>query len=109
MPERIQRAINLSSADHMRTLEQKEWKHWRTTRGTRQEISFVREAKSGGWRKHLSESAVNKIETAWGSTMEDLGYGVNTNTPMNKFEKSGDHYSGQNFAACNGENGFDSR
>jgi hypothetical protein len=73
-PERIQRAINLSSAEHMRTLEGREWKHWGTTKGTRPDIPFVREAKSGGWQKHLSKGAIRKIEASWGRTMRELGY-----------------------------------
>jgi sulfotransferase family protein len=74
IPERIQRAIRLSSAEHMRSLEKKQWTRWGTTKGTRSDIPFVREAKSGGWHKHLSESAVHKIEAAWGGTMQELGY-----------------------------------
>jgi Sulfotransferase domain len=73
-PERIERAVHLSSAVQMRSLEQQQWKKWATTKGTREDISFVREAKSGGWRKHLSESSVSKIEDAWGATMQELGY-----------------------------------
>jgi hypothetical protein len=73
-PERIERAVHLSSADHMRSLEQRQWKKWATTKDTRQDIPFVREAKSGGWRKHLSEASIRKIEMAWGSTMQELGY-----------------------------------
>jgi len=72
--ERIERAVHLSSAAQMRSLEQQQWKKWSTTKHTRQDILFVREAKSGGWRKHLSESSISKIEDAWGATMQELGY-----------------------------------
>lgn len=72
--ERVERAIALSSADHMRLLEQKESSEWVTTKDTRQDIPFVRDATSGGWRKYLSENAVRKIEQAWGETMRELGY-----------------------------------
>lgn len=71
---RIERAIALSSADKMRSLEQKESRQWVTTKDTRQDIFFVREAKAGGWSKHLSPNAVRKIEQAWGATMQELGY-----------------------------------
>jgi hypothetical protein len=73
-PARIARAVQLSSAGHMRSLEQKQWKEWGTTKETRSDIPFVREAKSGGWQSRLSPAAVKKIETAWGSTMQELGY-----------------------------------
>ena len=73
-PERIERAIHLSSANQMRSLEQKQWKEWVTTKDSRQDIPFVREAKSGGWRKVLSEASVKSIEEAWGATMQEIGY-----------------------------------
>ncbi len=73
-PERIQRAVKLSSAAQMRSLEQKQWKQWETTRNTRDDIPFVREARSGTWQGKLSAVSVRKIETAWGATMEELGY-----------------------------------
>ncbi len=73
-PERIERAIKLSSAQHMRSLEKTQSDKWITTKGTRQDIPFVREAKSGGWRDRLSEASVRNIEEAWGPTMQQLGY-----------------------------------
>jgi hypothetical protein len=73
-PDRIERAVKLSSAGQMRSLEQKQWKQWETTRNTREDIPFVREARSGAWQGKLSAASVNKIETAWGATMEELGY-----------------------------------
>lgn len=73
-PERVARAIQLSSATQMRSLEQKQWKQWGTTKNTRSDIGFVREAKSGGWQGKLSLASVHKIEAVWGDTMEELGY-----------------------------------
>jgi len=73
-PERIERAIRLSSASHMRTLEKTQWNKWVTTKDTRQDIPFVREAKSGGWKSKLSEASVRRIEEAWGPSMQELGY-----------------------------------
>jgi Sulfotransferase domain len=75
-PQRIERAVRLSSAHHMQSLEEKQSKQWTTTKDTRQDIPFVREAKSGGWRNKLSPAAVRTIEQAWGSTMKELGYGL---------------------------------
>jgi hypothetical protein len=74
IPERIERAVRLSSASHMQSLEKKQSKQWVATKDTRQDISFVREAKAGGWRNKLSASAVRTIEQAWGTTMKELGY-----------------------------------
>jgi hypothetical protein len=78
-PQRVERAIRLSSASHMQSLEKEQSKHWVTTKDTRQDIPFVREAKSGGWRKKLSTTAVRTIEQAWGTTMKELGYELITN------------------------------
>ena len=70
----IEEAVRLSSASHMQSLEKRQSKQWQATKDTRQDISFVREAKSGGWRNKLSASAVRTIEDAWGPAMKELGY-----------------------------------
>jgi hypothetical protein len=75
-PERIERAVRLSSAAHMRSLEQKQWRQWTETKDTRGDIPFVRDATSGGWRGRLSSESAHKIEMAWGTTMKELGYEV---------------------------------
>ena len=77
---RIERAVQLSSASHMQSLEKKQSQQWVATKDTRQDIPFVREAKSGGWRNKLSPAAVQTIERAWGSTMKELGYDLVTQT-----------------------------
>jgi len=76
--ERIHRAVDLSSAGQMRSLETKQWKEWGTTKNTRSDIPFVRDAKSGGWQGKLSAEAARKIEQAWGTTMTELGYQLST-------------------------------
>jgi hypothetical protein len=73
-PDRVERAVARSSAGQLRSLELKESKRWETTKDTRQDIPFIREAKSGGWRRELSATAVQRIESTWGTTMEELGY-----------------------------------
>lgn len=73
-PERIERAVRLSSVANMQNLEKKQSQQWMTTKGTRQDIPFVREAKAGGWQSKLSPTAVRTIEQAWGATMKELGY-----------------------------------
>jgi hypothetical protein len=77
-PEWVGRAVQLSSAQRMRSLEQQQWKLWRPTRRTRGDIPFVRKATSGGWRNELSDRSVKKIEAAWGGTMKELGYEVSS-------------------------------
>ena len=80
-PERLRRAVQLSSADQMRNLEKTQHHLWTQTNSTRAEIPFVRAASSGGWRSTLPESSVSKIEAAWGSVMQSLGYTLSRDLP----------------------------
>ena len=79
-PERIERAVRLSSAGHMQSLEKTQSQQWSATKGTRQDIAFVRDAKAGGWKKKLPPASVQMIEQAWGRTMRELGYALVTET-----------------------------
>jgi hypothetical protein len=83
-PEAIERAISLSSASKMRSLEEKQSKEWGVTKKSRQDIRFVRDAKVGGWQQKLSETSIAAIEEAWGATMEELGYQLTTRSPKNR-------------------------
>lgn len=73
-PTRLQEAIRKSSAERMRELEKLESAKWVATKNRRNDIPFVRGAKSGGWRSSLPESCVHQIEAAWGDLMSTLGY-----------------------------------
>jgi len=73
-PERIARAVVLSSADRMRKLEKEQSRQWKETKKTRQDKPFVRKAASGGWKTILSERSVAQIESAWGDVMRSAGY-----------------------------------
>ena len=73
-PERLARAVELSSADRMRRLEKDQGDKWVQTKDTRQDKQFVRNAASGDWRTILPEDSVQRIEGAWGDTMKTLGY-----------------------------------
>ena len=73
---RLQRAVELSSADRMRELEKLESEQWVATRGRRQDIPFIRVAKAGGWQTSLPKVCVHRIESAWGELMTRLGYGL---------------------------------
>jgi hypothetical protein len=72
--ERLTAAVELSSAERMRKLEKVEGEIWNPTRGTRQDISFVRAAKEGQWHTALRNLSVARIETAWGDLIQMLGY-----------------------------------
>ena len=73
-PQRIQWAIEQSTADRMRKLEQKEAGQWESTKDTRKDKFFVRSAKAGEGKATLSPAAIAQIEGAWGSLMRWLGY-----------------------------------
>lgn len=75
-PQRLARAVQLSSADHMRSLERKEGTQWLLTKKTRQDKPFVRSAKAGDWRTALPKDAVTQIESAWGNVMRSVGYSL---------------------------------
>jgi hypothetical protein len=73
-PELIARAVERSSASNMREKEKKEGQQSNLMKDSRQDLPFVRAAKSGGWRKDLPETQVARIESAWGDIMVGLGY-----------------------------------
>jgi Sulfotransferase domain len=72
--ERLKTAVERSSADRMRKLEQQDAENWTGTKNTRKEIPFVRAAKSGGWKQNLPRPLVEEIEVAWHPLMNFLGY-----------------------------------
>ena len=72
--ERLARAVELSSAENMRALEKTQADQWVLTKNTRPDKPFIREARQGAWKGSLSEASIRKIEQAWGTTMESLGY-----------------------------------
>lgn len=79
--EQIAQAVERSSADRMRKLEQAQPDENGLMRGSRKDLSFVRAAGSGGWRKDLPTPMVEKIEAAWGPLMQHLGYELSTPAP----------------------------
>lgn len=74
--ERLAQVVQMCNADSMRKLEKDQALRWSSTAETRQDVPFVREAKSGGWRQALSPAAVDEIENAWAPVMTWLGYEV---------------------------------
>ena len=73
-PEMILQAVERSSADRMRTLEKSQAQLFTSTKNTRQDIPFVRAAKSGGWRSALPEACALQLDVAWGHLIQWLGY-----------------------------------
>ena len=78
--ERVRRAVELSSAEHMRKLERKQGARWVATTYTRTDKPFVRGAKSGGWRDTLPPQTVAYLESKWGDQMRTLGYELSSET-----------------------------
>lgn len=85
--KRIHRAIELSSAKQMRSLEKSQSEQWVTTKDSRKDIPFVREAKSGGWKTQLSPESVRRIEASWGGLIQELGYSLSSAEPVAHAEK----------------------
>lgn len=76
----IEETIRRSSADEMRKMEQTQARLWSSTKDTRQDVPFVREAKASGWKKQLPEVSVAEIESAWAPLMLRLGYELTTSS-----------------------------
>ena len=73
-PERIRRAVEQSTADNMRKMEQQEAGKWESTKDTRKDKFFVRSAKAGEGKAALPAACIAQIEGAWGRLMQYLGY-----------------------------------
>ncbi len=73
-PGELSRAIENSSADHLRELEKKEGDVWVTTKNKRSDIPFIGSAAAGKWKSVLPAAAVEEIESTWGNTMAQLRY-----------------------------------
>jgi len=76
--DRLEAAVERSSADRMRKLETTEGSQWVTTKNKRSDIPFVRTASSGLWKDKLPASSIAEIESAWGHLMQELGYQLTT-------------------------------
>lgn len=76
--ESLRRAVELSSADRMRTMEKVQSDVWKLTRNTRKDMAFVRKAKAGNYQSELPQESIAEIEAAWGPLMQRLGYNLVT-------------------------------
>jgi hypothetical protein len=79
-PQRINQAIERSSAANMRKMEETQGKKWVATFHTRSDKPFVRKASAGGWRVILPAKTVAYMEEHWGPLMEQLGYELASKT-----------------------------
>jgi hypothetical protein len=70
----LRRAVENSRADRMRDLERSQRAQHKYLKSSREDIPFVRAAKSGQWRTELAPEAARQIEAAWGAVMRELGY-----------------------------------
>jgi estrone sulfotransferase len=77
-PAGLQRAMDFSSPERMRTLEKQQAGEWVLTRNTRSDKPFVRTATAGGWKEQLPQESVAALESAWGNLMQSLGYELHT-------------------------------
>ena len=73
-PERLAKVVEQSSPREMRKLEQVQADKNALTKDTRQDLPFVRTAKSGNWKSDMPDSSIAAIEAAWGPLMKWLGY-----------------------------------
>jgi Sulfotransferase domain len=73
-PQRLQKAIEASSAERMREMEKKQSDQWVATRKHRKDIPFVGAAEMGRWQSALPPDLAVKIESKWGTLLSTLGY-----------------------------------
>jgi len=73
-PAKLTFAIEQSTGARMRELEKKQMHVFSSTKGTRPDLPYIRVAKAGGWRTNLPKDSAARIESAWGSLMEEMGY-----------------------------------
>ena len=86
-PEELAQVAQASSADKMRAFEKEAGDAWPSGRKLRKEIPFVRSAKTGGWRRFLSEELAAQIEIAWAPLLQQLGYEIVTTEGRNALSR----------------------
>jgi hypothetical protein len=72
--ERLDAAVAAGRVDRMRSLEREQTSRIASLRDSREDRSFVRLGRSGGYRDELPEEEERRILRAWGPLMEELGY-----------------------------------
>ncbi len=92
--DRLQSAVERSTADCLRKLEKAQGHEWASTKGTRQDMSFIRAAKDRQWESALPEESILQIEKAWSGLMLGLGYDVVSTVNCLEVEQSTPWYLG---------------
>lgn len=87
-PEQIRNAVERSSADQMRKLEETQTNKNELMKGSRKDLTFVRAARAGGWRSDLPAPMVARIEAAWGDLMQHLRYELSSPLVQNSTLRS---------------------
>ncbi|MGB8831501.1 MAG: sulfotransferase domain-containing protein [Candidatus Sulfotelmatobacter sp.] len=95
--QQIAQAVERSSAEQMRKLEEKQMDKSALMKGSRKDLSFVRSARSGGWRSELPAPMVASIEAAWGPLIQHLGYELTAESPADRDRRSVGILSGHSF------------
>jgi hypothetical protein len=72
--QEIERAVERSSAENMRSLEKTAGKYLQSRHTNDKTKPFVRSARSGDWKEQLPPASVQMIETAWAEPMQLCGY-----------------------------------
>jgi hypothetical protein len=70
----LARAVELSSFERMRELEQTQAKEWSALSSARKDGAFVRSGKAEAWRLELDDLSISRINQRWGRLMTNLGY-----------------------------------
>jgi len=72
----IKEAIEWSSFDNMKSLEEKQKEHLNPTESTDRKIPFVREGRANGWKSFLNKEQEEKINEKFYITLKKLGYEI---------------------------------
>jgi hypothetical protein len=70
----IEHAIENSSFERMRSLENEQASNWKAIASSRLDKPFMRSGKADGWSNELSFELVQSIECKWGALMKKLNY-----------------------------------
>jgi hypothetical protein len=70
----LERAVRLSSSEHMRKIEKKEGGIWKPIKRSRKDIPFVRSATANNWKNILPDHCVKKITATFKDVMLSVGY-----------------------------------
>jgi len=74
--ENIEKAVAMSSFQHMQDLEKLESMRWKPIKSSRKDKLFIRKAKKDEWRTELPQGAIEIIENNWMDIISSLGYRV---------------------------------